>query len=245
VKSVLGTDEDHDVAILRLESVGSPDAPDAPPLPLGSSTSLKKDDAILSIGSPEGINGAISQGIVTGNRGEVLETNIAVKPAWSGGPLLNLHGEVVGLLTSQLKSNDTIVNDTKGRNFALPIEWATAVLAKASNSLATAAAAPVVSHDFGPFDFKLDAHQRRTISFNTPSDLPSAQLSAQFGSAGDGGHLRVTILRDNQVLYDSSDHTGERLDVKLPQGKYVMEVENTAKALTRDVSISGKFSAAP
>ena len=103
---VAGTDKDTDLALLKLQLPA-----DAPPLPcaeLGDSSGLKEGDFVMAMGAPWGLNRSVSIGIVscTGRflpeRSQYslwLQTDAAICPGNSGGPLVNTAGQVVGINT--------------------------------------------------------------------------------------------------------------------------------------------------
>lgn len=234
VEGVLGYDPDHDVAVLRIDPVS------ASPLPLADASSIAVGDPVVAIGSPKGLSGSLSEGIISGIRGERIQTTAAISPGSSGGPLLNMRGQVIGLNTSQLRGDGV-----EALNFAVPINWAEAFLGISTTTpLTTVTMNQEVTKGFGPYTFQLPARQKQMSKFTTPENLSNAQLDASFTSSGGfGGHLRVAILHNNQIIYDSGDSLSARFSLKLAQGDYVLVVENTAMLLPRQITIQGKFSA--
>jgi serine protease Do len=119
---VVGADRPTDVALLKIDATG------LAAVTLGSSADLKVGEWVAAIGSPFGFNNTITAGIVSA-KGRTLpdesfvpfiQTDVAVNPGNSGGPLLNLKGEVVGI-------NSLIYSRTggyMGLSFAIPIEVA-------------------------------------------------------------------------------------------------------------------------
>ena len=122
---VLGADAKTDVAVLKI------DAKDLPSLPMGSSTELKVGQSVIAIGSPFGFDNTVTAGVVSaksrslpdGSFVPFIQTDVAVNPGNSGGPLLNARGEVVGI-NSQIYSRS---GGYQGLSFAIPIELATQV----------------------------------------------------------------------------------------------------------------------
>jgi serine protease Do len=119
---VIGADKRSDVALLKVE------AQDLPTARLGTSTGLQPGDWVAAIGSPFGFANTITAGIVSAKGRSLpdemyvpfIQTDVAVNPGNSGGPLLNLDGEVVGV-------NSIIYSGTGGYmgvSFAIPIEVA-------------------------------------------------------------------------------------------------------------------------
>ena len=119
---VIGADERTDVALLKIEATG------LPTVKLGKSASLQPGEWVAAIGSPFGFENTITAGIVSATGRSLpaetyvpfIQTDVAVNPGNSGGPLINLAGEVVGV-------NSMIYSQTGGYmgvSFAIPIEVA-------------------------------------------------------------------------------------------------------------------------
>ena len=122
---VVGSDASTDVAVLELESV--PDS--VKPLELGSTSALELGDPVVAIGSPLGLQGTVTAGIVSGLHRDIeapdgftidgaVQTDAALNHGNSGGPLLDLDGRVVGM-NAQIAS-DTGANT--GIGYAIPVE---------------------------------------------------------------------------------------------------------------------------
>jgi serine protease Do len=119
---VIGTDETTDVAVLKIE--GS----NLPIVRIGDPEKLKPGQWVVAIGSPFGMANSVTAGIVSatsrGISGErfvpFIQTDVAVNPGNSGGPLFNLNGEVVGI-NSQIYSRS---GGYMGLSFAIPIDIA-------------------------------------------------------------------------------------------------------------------------
>ncbi|HEV7802777.1 MAG TPA: DegQ family serine endoprotease [Burkholderiales bacterium] len=119
---IIGVDMRTDVALLKVNATG------LPTVKLGNSESLKVGEWVAAIGSPFGFVNTITAGIVSAKGRSLpdesfvpfIQTDVAVNPGNSGGPLLNLKGEVVGI-------NSAIYSRTGGYmgvSFAIPIEVA-------------------------------------------------------------------------------------------------------------------------
>lgn len=117
---VIGSDQLSDTALIKIDATG------LKPLPIGSSAQMKAGEWVAAIGSPFGFDYSITAGIVSAkgrslmnqNYVPFIQTDVAVNPGNSGGPLLNLKGEVVGV-NSQIFSN---TGGFMGLSFAIPIE---------------------------------------------------------------------------------------------------------------------------
>ncbi|MDW8479659.1 MAG: PDZ domain-containing protein [Xanthomonadales bacterium] len=120
---VVGTDPATDVALLRI------DARDLPTLALGDSGRLKPGEWVIAIGSPFGFEHSVTAGVVSGTGRSVgtgqqyvpfIQTDVPINRGNSGGPLINMAGEAVGI-NSQIFSN---TGGFMGLSFAVPIEVA-------------------------------------------------------------------------------------------------------------------------
>jgi S1-C subfamily serine protease len=128
---VIHEDPSSDLAMLRAKSI--PD--DLQAATLRSSTSLRPGDEILSIGFPFGIGPSVSSGVISGLGREyrspdgqqtinnLIQFDAAANPGNSGGPLVTLEGDVVGVVTAILNPSQQRV--FIGIGFAMPIENAT------------------------------------------------------------------------------------------------------------------------
>ena len=117
---VIGLDRRTDVAVLKI------DAANLPLLRMGDVGKLKVGEWVMAIGSPFGFDNTVTAGIVsakardTGDLLPLIQTDVAINPGSSGGPLLNLRGEVVGI-NSQIYSQS---GGFMGISFAIPIDEA-------------------------------------------------------------------------------------------------------------------------
>ncbi len=117
---VVGSDRRTDVALVKIEASG------LPKLTIGDSNKVRVGEWVLAIGSPFGLDNTVTAGIVsakgreTGDYLPFIQTDVAVNPGNSGGPLLNLRGEVIGI-NSQIYSR---TGGFMGISFAIPIDEA-------------------------------------------------------------------------------------------------------------------------
>ena len=126
--TIVGTDKSHDLAIVQIK------APDLQPMTLGDSSNLQVGQRVYAIGNPFGLAGTLTLGIVSSIRQvqepdglvieEAIQTDAAINPGNSGGPLLNWHGQVIGINTMIASS----VGQSAGIGFAIPINTAKAVV---------------------------------------------------------------------------------------------------------------------
>src|SRR5258707_6880532 len=129
--TVVGVDKGHDLALLQISN-----APDLQPATLSESTSLTVGQRVYAIGNPFGLSGTMTRGIISAIRSlrgpgnspieDAIQTDAAVNPGNSGGPLLNSRGEVIGI-TTLIANNGA--DQSSGIGFAIPINTAKAVIA--------------------------------------------------------------------------------------------------------------------
>lgn len=120
--TVIGVDESTDIALLKV------DASDLPAAELGNSDEVAVGEWVLAIGSPFGLDHTATQGIVSavarnlpsGGYAPFIQTDVAVNPGNSGGPLFNTDGVVIGV-NSQIYSSS---GGYQGLSFAIPINVA-------------------------------------------------------------------------------------------------------------------------
>src|SRR5882757_1382887 len=165
--TVVGVDKGHDLALLQISN-----APDLQPATLSESTSLTVGQRVYAIGNPFGLSGTMTRGIISAIRSlrgpsnspieDAIQTDAAVNPGNSGGPLLNSRGEVIGI-TTLIANNGA--DQSSGIGFAIPINTAKAVLddfakygriRRPSLDISTLAISPEIAQQIGlPADYGL------------------------------------------------------------------------------------------
>jgi serine protease Do len=119
---LIGLDDRTDVAVIKI------DGKDLPTVRIGDPSKLKPGQWVVAIGSPFGMENSVTAGIVSATSRDLpdeqyvpfIQTDVAVNPGNSGGPLFNLSGEVVGI-NSQIYSQS---GGYMGLSFAIPIDMA-------------------------------------------------------------------------------------------------------------------------
>lgn len=125
----VGTDPYADLAVIRVDDL----PPGAVPLELGDSGALQVGQQVVAIGNPFGLDGTMTEGIISAlgrslpsrviasggsfSNPEIIQTDAAINPGNSGGPLLNMHGQVIGVNTAI----ETTGSGNMGIGFAVPV----------------------------------------------------------------------------------------------------------------------------
>ena len=121
---LIGADPLTDLTVIKIDGTNLPNAP------WGNSTALRPGQTVLAFGNPFGFRFTVTRGIVSGlnrpnpfNRdrrspGSFVQTDAAINPGNSGGPLVNAHGEVIGINTFLVSSSDSF----SGMGFAIPTQ---------------------------------------------------------------------------------------------------------------------------
>ena len=117
---IIGMDRVADLALIKIDSPNP-----LPVIPLGHSKELKPGDWVMAIGSPFGLDLTVTVGIVSAKGrslgatpyDDFIQTDTPINPGNSGGPLINTHGEVVGI-------NTAVMQMGQGLGFSLPVDLA-------------------------------------------------------------------------------------------------------------------------
>lgn len=126
VEGLLADDPTNDLVVLKLA------ARDLPFLPLNAKDKVDVGTRVAVIGSPLGLEGSLSEGIISALRDfagapKMLQMTAAISPGSSGSPVLNIRGEVIGVASSQMRGGQLL-------NLAVPVECATKLMAAAQTS---------------------------------------------------------------------------------------------------------------
>jgi S1-C subfamily serine protease len=241
--TVVGTDPAHDLAVIQIK------ATDLIPALLGDSRNLQVGQKVYAIGNPFGLSGTMTRGIVSSIRGvrepngafidEAIQTDAAINPGNSGGPLMNWHGEVIGINTMILSNG---VEQNSGIGFAIPINTAKAVL----NDLMTLGRVrrPALGVRTIPINSELADEIALPVDYGlliiqvTPggsADMAGLQAGNERAYLGNieimlGGDLIVAI--DDQKMESEDDllqimnnhRAGDRVKVTIYRGKKKMDI---------------------
>jgi S1-C subfamily serine protease len=240
--TVVGTDPPHDLAVIQIK------APDLVPAVLGDSRNLQVGQKVYAIGNPFGLSGTMTRGIVSSIRpvrepngamiDEAIQTDAAINPGNSGGPLMNWHGEVIGINTMILSS----VNQNAGIGFAIPINTAKAVLndlvtlgrvRRPALGVRTIPISPELAEEIGlPVDYGLLIIQVTPGGSAEQAGLRAGSERAYLGNTPImlGGDLIIAI--DDQKVQDEDDlaqmmnnhRAGDTVRVTIYRNKKKMDV---------------------
>lgn len=131
---VIGTDPTTDVALVKI------DATDLPNIPFGESDALRLGEWVLAIGSPYGLQSTVTAGIISAKARNLdiipsqfriesfIQTDAAVNPGNSGGALVNMKGEVIGINSAKLASTEV-----EGMGYAIPITRVSSIIEELMN----------------------------------------------------------------------------------------------------------------
>ncbi|MEE2645060.1 MAG: trypsin-like peptidase domain-containing protein [Myxococcota bacterium] len=123
---VVGSDNESEVAVLKIDGAG------LPTLPIGDSEALDMGEWVIAVGNPFGLSATLTVGVVSAKgRGDMgiaeyedfIQTDAAINPGNSGGPLLNSAGEVIGINTAIYSRSGGYM----GIGFAVPIKMAVSI----------------------------------------------------------------------------------------------------------------------
>ncbi|HEY6338684.1 MAG TPA: trypsin-like peptidase domain-containing protein [Candidatus Sulfotelmatobacter sp.] len=240
--TVVGTDPAHDLAVIQIK------AADLVPAVLGDSHNLQVGQKVYAIGNPFGLAGTMTRGIVSSIRpvrepngatiDEAIQTDAAINPGNSGGPLMNWHGEVIGINTMILSS----VNQNAGIGFAIPINTAKAVLndlmtlgrvRRPALGVRTIPISPELADEIGlPADYGLLILQVTPGGSADQAGLHGGDERAYLGNSLImlGGDLLIAI--DGEKVEDEDDlaqimnnhRAGDTVKITIFRGKKKMDV---------------------
>jgi len=240
--TVVGTDPPHDLAVIQIK------AAELVPAVMGDSRNLQVGQKVYAIGNPFGLSGTMTRGIVSSIRpvrepngamiDEAIQTDAAINPGNSGGPLMNWHGEVIGINTMILSN----VQQNSGIGFAIPINTAKAVLndlmtlgrvRRPALGVRTIPISPELADEIGlPVDYGLLVIQ---VTPGGSADLAGLRAGNERAYLGNtpimlGGDLIIAI--DGQKVQDEDDlaqmmnnhRAGDTVKVTIYRDKKKMDI---------------------
>jgi putative serine protease PepD len=239
--TVVGTSPSYDLAVLRMQGVSGLTA-----ATLGRSADLQVGQQVVAIGSPQGLTGTVTTGIVSalnrtvgvqGDNGQAvvyngLQTDAPINQGNSGGPLVNLDGQVIGINSAIATAGQS--SGSIGLGFTIPIDQARRV---AQEILDTGSATkPVLGVQGG----QETPQQAESGSGATVAAVQDGSAAANAGlAAGD-----VVTKVGNARVQDFSDLVAQ-IGAQTPGGKVTLTVERGGQQRTVDVTLGSTKDEAP
>jgi serine protease Do len=226
---VLGADKGSDIAVLRI------DARDLPTVQLGNSDQLGVGDYVLAIGEPFGLEETATAGIVSA-KGRTLpgdgyvpfiQTDAAVNPGNSGGPLFDANGAVVGI-NAQIYSNS---GGYQGVSFAIPINLAVQVKDQLVKT------GKVAHARLGVEVQTLDQSLADSFKLKTPNGALVAQVEPDGAAARAGIKVGDVILKFNGNPIVDAGQLSARVGVAAPGDKASIELWRDGRTVSLTATI--------
>lgn len=217
IAGTVGIDELNDLALLKVN------AQTAPALVLGQSDNMSIGDDVYVAGNPEGLEGTLSSGIVSALRQvqehKLLQITAPISPGSSGGPVMNAHGEVIGVAEATWTGGQNL-------NFAVPSSYLTAMLANVGS------------------ESPLNANPRKTSSaINSLGGKVTDAIQITHRTVSCTGNLGFSIrnslphaVEEVTILFVFRDKSGDPVDYD--QRKYSWRIPpGLAKAIVLDLPV--------
>jgi len=254
--TVLDKDKAHDIALLQINN-----APDLQPATLADSSHLQVGQQVYAIGNPFGFQGTMTRGIISALRSvklpagmkidNAIQTDASVNPGNSGGPLLNSHGDVIGITTMIAGNPNGGAEQSAGIGFAIPISIAKAVLddiarygrvRRPSMDVVTLEISPDLAQQIGlPADYGVLIERALPNGAAERAGLHGGSQRAYLGFTPIvlGGDLIVKI--DGQDVTSKQDlsnalnehHAGDTITVTVFRGQRRMDIKVTLSDATQ------------
>ena len=237
---VIGSDKPSDVAVLKINATG------LPTVKLGSSANEKVGEWVLAIGSPFGFENSVTSGIVSAKSRSLpdgtyipfIQTDVAVNPGNSGGPLFNMNGEVIGI-NAQIFTRS---GGYQGLSFAVPIDLAVKVKDQLQQY------GKVSRGRLGVTIQEVNQQLADSFGLKRPGGALVAAVEANGPAAKAGIKAGDVILKFNgQAISSSAELPGQVADVK-PGTKATLEISRSGTFKDIDVTVgelkAGKLAAA-
>ena len=226
---VLGTDKSSDIAVLKI------DAHSLPAVRLGNSDQLSVGDYVLAIGAPFGLEETATAGIVSatarslpGDSGvPFIQTDAAVNPGNSGGPLFDASGAVVGI-NSQIYTNS---GGYQGVSFAIPINLAQGVEQQIVKT------GKVEHGRLGVQVQNVDQSLAQSFKLSTPAGALVAQVVPDSAAALAGIKEGDVILKYNGTPIADAGALSVRVSGSAPGEKATLEIMRNGKPMSVTATI--------
>jgi serine protease Do len=226
---VLGADRSSDIAVLKI------DAHDLPTVQLGNSDQLGVGDYVLAIGEPFGLEETATAGIVSAKGRSLpgdgyvpfIQTDAAVNPGNSGGPLFDANGAVVGI-NAQIYSNS---GGYEGVSFAIPINLAVQVEDQIVKT------GKVAHARLGVQVQTLDQSLADSFNIKVPNGALVAKVEPDSAAERAGIKVGDVILKVNDVTIVDAGQLSARIGSEMPGDKASLSIWRNGKTLTLNATI--------
>jgi len=235
--TVMGRDGSYDLAVLKI------DVTDAPALQLGNSDTIQVGDPVIAIGSPLGLAGTVTSGIISakdrpvtsgGGTGQnsfinALQTDAAINPGNSGGPLVDANGAAIGVNSAiaSLGSNFASQSGSIGLGFAIPINQAKKT---AEQIIKTGKATYPIMGISVDTSFSGTGARITTRSSAILAGGPAAKAGLRAGDIITEFDGKAISNADELVVAIRSHNVGDRVTVKYQRGNLTLSASVTLVA---------------
>jgi len=235
--TVMGRDGSYDLAVLKI------DVTDAPALQLGNSDTIQVGDPVIAIGSPLGLAGTVTSGIISakdrpvtsgGGTGQnsfinALQTDAAINPGNSGGPLVDANGAAIGVNSAiaSLGSNFASQSGSIGLGFAIPINQAKKT---AEQIIKTGKATYPIMGISVDTSFSGTGARITTRSSAILAGGPAAKAGLRAGDIIIEFDGKAIANADELVVAIRSHNVGDRVTVKYQRGNLTLSASVTLVA---------------
>ena len=233
---VVGSDAANDVAVLKIEAKGLPF------LKAGSSDDLIVGDQVVAIGNPLGeLTSTMTVGYVSakdrtieteGSLINMIQTDVAINSGNSGGPLLNMKGEVVGITTAKYSGTTSSGATIEGISFAVPIDdvWKK-ITDLRDHGYITGAALGVMVHD---------VDQQTAIYYGLPMGAYVTEVNAGSAAERAGVQARDIIVSIGEDPVTSLNELGRVLEKYSGGENTTISVWRGGKEITLDITLDAR-----
>jgi len=197
--TVVAYDERKDIAVIKIPGF------DLPALEFANSNEVKPGEAVMAIGSPKGLQGTVTTGVVSAVRDDpfsrgykVIQTDAAANPGNSGGPLINVNGLVIGVLTAKIPGSE-------GLNFAVPSNYVRGLIASEAKVMTLT-------------EFRAAVSTATVDAFANNDSFPVSWKSMVSGNLFKI-RKETDVVYVERVLSDAQKRAGEFVSLELRSGK--------------------------
>lgn len=206
---IIGKDAKTDIAVIKIE------AEDLPAAVLGNSDEAETGEKVVAIGNPAGLSGSISDGIISGVNRKIrtdasgyemtcIQTNAAISAGNSGGALVNMYGQVIGITSS--KYIDYINLSYEGLGFAITINEAKPIIEELIATGYISGRVRVGITFFSANEYT-EAYFKEIFKFDMPTELKKSLMITEISNDCDISNTELKI--NNFILSVEGKETSD------------------------------------